>query len=75
MFNAAPHVVYWACWGTGKLIPGEGVNPEKHECGWVLARAVDRNVVVMDEDEPEKWARIIPPNRKQPAPWENRRLT
>lgn len=67
MFNAAPYVVYWDSWETGETIPGEGAYPEGHESGWVLARD---NVVVMDEDEPTQWARIIPPDRKQPAPWE-----
>lgn len=67
IFNGAPHVVYWDSWETGETIPGEGVYSEGHESGWVLARD---NVVAMDEDEPAQWARIIPPDRKQPAPWE-----
>ena len=67
IFNHRPHVVYWDTWQTGETVPGEGTYVDGEESGWCLARD---NVVCMDEDEPERWARIIPANKQQPAPWE-----
>jgi len=67
IFDYRPHVVYWDSWLTGETVPGDGTYVDGEESGWCLARD---NLVFMDEAEPEKWARIIPPNRQQPAPWE-----
>ena len=56
MFNGEPHIVHWAYLAYG----GDSI-------GWVLAH---KKLVVVSKNEPERWARIIPPNQKQPAPWE-----
>lgn len=37
------------------------------DIGWCLA---GDSFCVMDRDEPEKWARIIHPDRQMPAPWD-----
>lgn len=42
-----------------KMIYGE-------ESGWIIARNGDALI----DDEPEKWARIIHPNRHMPASWD-----
>lgn len=69
LFNGLPYVVMYDTWEVGgEMLPdGTGSPPDGYESGWCLA---GDNLMVMDEDEPEKWARIIHPNRRMPAPWD-----
>lgn len=63
LFRGDPYVVYWDSWQTGETIPGEGTYIDGEESGWIIARNGDALI----DDEPEKWARIIHPNRHTPA--------
>jgi hypothetical protein len=67
MFKGYPFVVYWDSWQTGEDVPGEGVYLEGEESGWCIAQ--DGGLLDIDGD-PDKWARIIPPDKMQPARWE-----
>lgn len=67
MFKGFPFVVYWASWQTGEDVPGEGVYLEGEESGWCTAQ--DDSLLDVDGD-PDNWARIIPPDKMQPARWE-----
>jgi hypothetical protein len=69
LFHGLPYVVGYDSWDVGgEMLPdGTGSPPDGHESGWCLA---GDNLHVMDEDEPEKWARIIHPNRNMPASWD-----
>jgi len=69
LFHGLPYVVRYDSWEVGgEMLPdGTGSPPDGHESGWCLA---GDNLHVMDEDEPEKWARIIHPNRHMPASWD-----
>ena len=66
LFHGLPYVVAYDSWEVGgeTLPDGSGSPPDGYESGWCLA---GDNLHVMDEDEPEKWARIIHPNRHMPA--------
>ena len=67
LFRGYPYVVFWDSWQTGETIPGEGTYIDGEESGWIIARNGDSLI----DDEPEKWARIIPPYpRRMPAPWD-----
>ena len=66
LFRGEPYVVYWDSWQTGETIPGEGTYIDGEESGWIIARNGDGLI----DDEPEKWARIIHPNRHMPASWD-----
>ena len=69
LFHGLPYVVGYDSWEVGgEMLPdGTGSPPDGHESGWCLA---GDNIQVMDQDEPEKWARIIHPNRHMPASWD-----
>ncbi len=69
LFHGLPYVVGYNSWEVGgEMLPdGTGSPPDGHESGWCLA---GDNLHVMDKDEPERWARIIPPNRHMPASWD-----
>ncbi|MFA5187170.1 MAG: hypothetical protein WC551_11895 [Patescibacteria group bacterium] len=69
LFYGLPYVVGYDSWDVGgEMLPdGSGSPPDGHESGWCLA---GENLHVMDKDEPEKWARIIHPNRHMPASWD-----
>ena len=69
LFHGRPHVVAYDSWEVGgeTLPDGSGSPPDGYESGWCLA---GDNLHVMDKDEPEKWARIIHPNRHMPASWD-----
>jgi hypothetical protein len=69
LFHGLPYVVVYDSWEVGgEMLPdGTGSPPDGHESGWCLA---GDNIQVMDQDEPEKWARIIHPNRHMPASWD-----
>jgi len=69
LFHGLPYVVGYDSWEVGgEMLPdGTGSPPDGHESGWCLA---GDNLHVMDKDEPEKWARIIHPNRHMPASWD-----
>ena len=64
LFHGLPYVVEYDSWEVGG---DEESPPDGHESGWCLA---GDNLHVMDQDEPEKWARIIHPNRHMPASWD-----
>lgn len=66
LFRGDPYVVYWDSWQTGETVPGEGTYIDGEESGWIIARNGDALI----DDEPEKWARIIHPNRNMPASWD-----
>ena len=66
LFRGEPYVVYWDSWQTGETIPGEGTYIDGEESGWIIARNGDALI----DDAPEKWARIIHPNRHMPASWD-----
>ena len=66
LFRGDPYVVYWDSWQTGETIPGEGTYIDGEESGWIIARNGDDLI----DDEPEKWARIIHPDRHMPASWD-----
>lgn len=57
-----PYVVCYDSWEISE----EG-GPKETEEGWCLA---GQDMHPMDQDEPEKWARIIHPNRHMPASWD-----
>ena len=69
LFHGLPYVVAYDSWEVGgeTLPDGSGSPPDGYESGWCLA---GDNLHVMDKDEPEKWARIIHPNRHMPASWD-----
>ncbi len=69
LFHGLPYVVGYDSWEVGgeMLSDGTGSPPDGYESGWCLA---GDNLQVMDQDEPEKWARIIHPNRHMPASWD-----
>jgi hypothetical protein len=69
LFHGLPYVVGYDSWEVGgEMLPdGTGSPPDGHESGWCLA---GDNLQVMDQDEPEKWARIIHPDRHMPASWD-----
>ena len=69
LFHGLPYVVGYDSWEVGgEMWPaGAGSPPDGHESGWCLA---GDNIQVMDQDEPEKWARIIHPDRHMPASWD-----
>lgn len=69
LFHGLPYVVGYDSWEVGgEMLPdGTGSPPDGHESGWCLA---GDSLQVMDKDEPEKWARIIHPDRHSPAPWD-----
>ena len=64
LFHGLPYVVGYDSWEVGgdEESPADGI-----EEGWCVA---GDNLHVMDEDEPEKWARIIHSNRQMPASWD-----
>lgn len=62
LFHGLPYVVGYDSWEVSE----EG-GPKETEEGWCLA---GDDLHVMEEDEPEKWARIIHPNRHMPASWD-----
>ena len=72
LFHGLPYVVAYDSWEVGgeTLPDGSGSPPDGYESGWCLA---GDNLHVMDKDEPEKWARIIHPNRHMPASWDGPR--
>ena len=69
LFHGLPYVVVYDSWEVGgEMLPdGTGSPPDGHESGWCLA---GDNIQVMDQDEPEKWARIIHPDRHMPTSWD-----
>jgi len=69
LFHGLPYVVVYDSWEVGgEMLPdGTGSPPDGHESGWCLA---GDSLQVMDKDEPEKWARIIHPDRHMPASWD-----
>jgi len=69
LFHGLPYVVGYDSWEVGgEMLPdGTGSPPDGHESGWCLA---GDSLQVMDKDEPEKWARIIHPDRHMPASWD-----
>ena len=62
LFHGLPYVVGYDSWEVS-----EEDGPKETEEGWCLA---GDDMHVMEEDEPEKWARIIHPNRHMPASWD-----
>ena len=62
LFYGLPYVVCYDSWEISE----EG-GPKETEEGWCLA---GQDMHPMDQDEPEKWARIIHPNRHMPASWD-----
>lgn len=69
LFQGLPYVVCYYSWEVGgEILPdGTGSPPDGYESGWCVA---GDKLYVMDQDEPEKWARIIHPNRHMPASWD-----
>ena len=69
LFHGLPYVVWYDSWEVGgEMLPdGTGSPPDGYESGWCLA---GDSLQVMDKDEPEKWARIIHPDRHMPASWD-----
>ena len=69
LFHGLPYVVVYDSWEVGgEMLPdGTGSPPDGYESGWCLA---GDSLQVMDKDEPEKWARIIHPDRHMPASWD-----
>ena len=69
LFHGLPYVVRYDSWEVGgEMLPdGTGSPPDGYESGWCLA---GDSLQVMDKDEPEKWARIIHPDRHMPASWD-----
>ena len=62
LFHGLPYVVVYDSWEVSE----EG-GPKETEEGWCLA---GQDMHPMDKDEPEKWARIIHPDRHMPASWD-----
>ena len=62
LFHGLPYVVGYDSWEVSE----EG-GPKETEEGWCLA---GQDMHPMDKDEPEKWARIIHPDRHVPASWD-----
>lgn len=69
LFFGMPHVVRFESWDVGgELLPdGTGSPPDGVESGWCLTGT---SIDVMDQDEPEKWARIHHPDPSMAAPWD-----
>ena len=66
MFTGRPYVVHYSSWLTGETIPGEGSYVDGEDSGWCIGGDEGRVLI----EDPEKWARIVHPDRHMPASWD-----